>query len=372
MQHTPARSHQQRRRTLEARRRHRPLARGNRQRQRPAAPAAEPPASTSPHTRPGPRAQAAMAAPAPASAGVAKALQRVKAQLDAGAFYEAQQMYKTTYHRYHSRKQLDEAYQVLREGAVAQLRAGQITCGAELGTMLVDAYAEDRAPASTASIAALCDIVRAMPAEAPGAEDGAGVDACSRFVTAAVKWAHKAGADAGVRQLHDLFAGHLVAAYGWRQLGRASMHFARGADADAFAAALAGCAAAAPPGEAGLFAARAVLQTLACAHPSTLGRQLTHADALLAACRRRPWAGGPLPESPLLHFCQFLLTALQQRSARLEGLLKAKYAPALARDPALGAYLARVEELYLNVGGGGGGGLLAGLLRGLLEGDEED
>ena len=315
-----------------------------------------------------------MAAPAAAvSAGVQKALQRVKAQVDAGAFYEAQQMYKTTYHRYHSRKQLDEAYQVLREGAVQQLRSGQITCGAELGTMLVDAYTEDRAPAGAAAVGALCDIVRAMPADGAIAEDGAGVEACSRFVTAAVKWAHKAGADAGVRQLHDLFAAHLVAAYGWHQLARASMHYARGADADAFAAALASCSAAAPPGEADLFAARAVLQTLACAHPSTLGRQLQHADALLAACRRRPWAGGrPLPDSPLLHFCQFLLTALQQRSARLEQLLRVKYSAALARDPALEAYLLRAEELYLNTGGGGGGGLLAGLLRGLLEGDEED
>ncbi|KIZ06762.1 hypothetical protein MNEG_1190 [Monoraphidium neglectum] len=306
------------------------------------------------------------------SAGVQKALQRVKAQLDAGAFYEAQQMYKTTYHRYHTRKQLDEAYTVLSEGAVQQLRGGQITCGTELGTMLVDAYVADKAPAGPVALGALCDIVRAMPAHS--AEDAAGVDACSRFVTAAVKWAHKQGADAGVRELHDLFAQHLIAAYGWRQLGRASVHFARGADAGAFAAALAGCAAEAPAEELDLFAARAVLQTLACAHSSTTGRQLQHADAVLDACKRRPWAGGaPLPDSPLLHFCQFLLTALQQRSTRLEKLLKAKYGPSLARDPTLGAYLARIEELYLDAGGGGGGGgLLAGLLRGLLEGDEED
>ncbi|KAI8471337.1 MAG: hypothetical protein J3K34DRAFT_384754 [Monoraphidium minutum] len=315
---------------------------------------------------------ASAAAPA-APAGVQKALQRVKAQLDAGAFYEAQQMYKTTYHRYHSRKQLEEAYAVLREGAAQQLRAGQITCGAELGAMLVDALAEDRAPADPPALAALSDIVRALPPDAP-ADDGAGLDAVSRFVAAGLKWAHKQGADAGVRALHDLFAGRLLAAYGWRQLGRASMHYARGADADAFAAALASCAAAAPPGEQELFVARAVLQTLACAHPATLGRQLQHADALLAACRRRAWAGGrPLPDGPLLHFAQFLLTALQQRSAALARLLRDKYAAALGRDASLAAYLERVEELYLNTGGGGGGGgLLAGLLRGLLEGDEED
>lgn len=308
-------------------------------------------------------------------AGVQKALQRVKAQVEAGAFYEAQQMYKTTYHRYHSRKQLDESYQVLREGAVQQLRSGQITCGTELGTMLVTAYTEDKVPGTDANVESLCHIVRAMPSAptSDGGDDDATVDACSRFVSAAVKWAHKQGNDPGVRQLHDLFASHLLAAYGWQQLARASMHLARGDDAAGFAAALAACSAAAPPGEQDLFVARAVLQTLACAHPSTLGRQLQHADNLLAACRRQPWAGGaPLPETPLLHFCQFLLTALQQRSQRLAQLLRVKYSGSLARDGALEAYLSRVEELYLNVGGGGGGGLLAGLLRGLLEGDEEE
>jgi hypothetical protein len=316
------------------------------------------------------------------AAGVAKALQRVRAQVEAGAYYEAQQMYKTTYHRYHSRKQHEEAYQVLREGAVQQLRCGQITCGAELGAMLVDAYTEDRVPAAGSAVEALADIVRAMPSSSGGVSSSGGdggdaeaaVDTCSRFVTAAVKWAHRQGADSAVRQLHDLFAAHLVTAYGWRQLGRASAHFARGADADAFAAALAAAAAAAPESEADLFLSRAVLQTLACAHPATLGRQLSHADALLAAARRRPWAAGrPLPDSPLVHFSGFLLTALQQRSARLVALLRAKYAAALGRDATLEAYLGRVEELYLGVGGGAaGGGLLAGLLRGLLEGDEED
>jgi hypothetical protein len=115
-----------------------------------------------------------------------------------------------------------------------------------------------------------------------------------------------------------------------------------------------------------------VLQTLACAHPATLGRQLAHADALLAACKRRAWAGGPLPDTPLVHFAGFLLTALQQRSHRLVQLLRVKYAAALARDPSLEAYLARVEEVFFNVGGGAGGGLLGGLLRGLFEGDEEE
>jgi hypothetical protein len=321
-----------------------------------------------------------MAAAAP-SAGVQKALQRVNAQVAAGAFYEAQQMYKTTYHRYHSRKQPAEAYEVLREGATQQLRSGQVTCGTELASMLVDAYNEDKVPAAGAAADSLCDIVRAMPSAPAGSSDSmevdvdeAAVDACSRFVTQAVKWLHRQGADADVRRVHDLFAAHLVAAYGWRLLGRASVHYARGADAGAFAAALAKCSAAAPPAERDLFVARAVLQTLACSHPATAGRQLGHAAAVLDACKAAAWPGGGRgpADAPLVHFCGFLLTALQKRSVQLVQLLRAKYAASLGRDPALEAYLSRVEEVYLQVGGGGGGGLLAGLLRGLLEGDEEE
>jgi hypothetical protein len=88
--------------------------------------------------------------------------------------------------------------------------------------------------------------------------------------------------------------------------------------------------------------------------------------------RWQPSSRQPPAGAPLMHFCELLLTALEKRSRLLVALLREKYAPSLARDPALGAYLARAEEVYLGAPPGAGGGLLAGLLRGLLEGDEED
>ena len=53
----------------------------------------------------------------------------------------------------------------------------------------------------------------------------------SRAVMAAIKWAHKGGADSAVEQLHDAFAEWTLSAYGWRQFGKAALHFSRGADA---------------------------------------------------------------------------------------------------------------------------------------------
>lgn len=43
-----------------------------------------------------------------------QALDKINAQVQAGNYYEAQQMYKTVYYRYRSRKQAMEAYQILK------------------------------------------------------------------------------------------------------------------------------------------------------------------------------------------------------------------------------------------------------------------
>ncbi len=45
----------------------------------------------------------------------------------------------------------------------------------------------------------------------------------------------RAGADDAVRRMHDLYASYVWSGYGWRQFGKASLHFTRGSDASAFA-----------------------------------------------------------------------------------------------------------------------------------------
>jgi hypothetical protein len=55
---------------------------------------------------------------------VSKAVERCLAQIAAGNSYEAQQMFKTVYHRYRTRKQVQEAYQVLQVRAPAACMHG--------------------------------------------------------------------------------------------------------------------------------------------------------------------------------------------------------------------------------------------------------
>ncbi len=148
--------------------------------------------------------------------------------IEDGSHYEAQQMLKTVYHRHKARKQIEEGHKVLAEGAAMQLGNGQVTCGVELGLMLVDvrlhadagacrrgsvddippfrqAFAANKEQPVREAHAALMAVLACFPsppgggkAEAHGGTGGpqqsqreAMLDEETRLVTAAAKWAHK-------------------------------------------------------------------------------------------------------------------------------------------------------------------------------------
>ena len=55
-----------------------------------------------------------------------RVMDKMRANLDRGAFYEAQQMLKTVYYRYRSRRLYQESYDVVEDGACLQLKQGQV------------------------------------------------------------------------------------------------------------------------------------------------------------------------------------------------------------------------------------------------------
>jgi hypothetical protein len=56
-----------------------------------------------------------------------QAAERIKETVQAGAYYEAQQMYKAAYHRHRSRKQLAESYAILKVRAASMLQSRKCT-----------------------------------------------------------------------------------------------------------------------------------------------------------------------------------------------------------------------------------------------------
>ena len=81
--------------------------------------------------------------------------------------------------------------------------------------------------------------------------------------------------------------------------------------------------------------------------------------------------GQPSLASPLLNFCRFLTATCARDAAPLFKLLSDKYAASLARDPALGSYVARIGELYFGIKPAparGMGGIFGNLMKDLMAG----
>ncbi|GLC44822.1 hypothetical protein PLESTB_001210200 [Pleodorina starrii] len=325
---------------------------------------------------------------------VEKTLARIKDTVESGAYYEAQQMYKTSYHRCKARQQLDDAATILQEGAVTQLSHGQATCGVELGMLLVEAYMSAGTPAESDSVGRVLAILRAFPppdrtAADAGQEKAASsaaasasvssrggvtapvVDEYARLVATAIKWASKSGAVLSARRIHSAFASYLWRSFGAEGIGRALLHFVRGEDAEEFAEALHSCAQQGPPGEVDLWLLRAVLQVLSAATSHSRMAQLAHARALYDAFVAR----SPPLDTPTAHFTELVLLALEHvalspRAHDMFVLARERYSDGvLRRDDCLGPLLERAEALYFNVrrGGGGMGGALGGLLGDLFK-----
>lgn len=308
-------------------------------------------------------------------ANVEKALARIRATVEEGAYYEAQQQYKSTYHRHKARKQVQESLQVLQAGAITQLSHGQITCGVELGLLLVEAYTADGTPADDASLGRLLTILEALPvANRPGSSGQddeattAAIDESGRLVAAAVKWAHKAGSSEAARQINDSFARHLWMVYGNKRIGRALIHFTRGSDARMFAEALHSCALQGPHVEVDLWLLRAVVQVVGAASKHSKGLQLRYARELY----EQFMALSPALDTPAIHLADLLLLSLENSSHELYGIARDKYSVVLRRDTSFAGLLSRVEQVYFNIAPAGAGleGLLGGLLKSLGEMDD--
>lgn len=309
-----------------------------------------------------------MAESAGKSAGVAKAVLKLKASIDAGNSYEAQQMLKTVYHRFRMRDQLGDAYQLLEEGACMQLGRGQFNCGLELALLLAEDYSSDKLPVSEVAIQRLITILRAWPTGDEATEESEGA---TRFIGAALKWCRSCG-DRGEDSalLHDSLAKYLWETLNIKGLAAVTAHFARGRDYYSFAAIIFEAAAQGSPEEEDLFLARALLQTLLI---GPAGRSAAAAEArreMVLGCSDilngyECMSRRLLPRTPLVNFLRLLLEALDKHSSlNLMRILRREYAPTLQRDPTFKTMLDRIEELWFGARQQGGmGGMLGNIMQ---------
>ncbi|KAG0583585.1 hypothetical protein KC19_3G147300 [Ceratodon purpureus] len=309
------------------------------------------------------------AAPTGAGTGTSKQLQKLEKRVQDGDYYEAQQMYKSVHSRYMHAKKYSEAIELLSSGAVAMLKHGQVTCGTELGLLLIQTLTAAKVPFDNAAIDQIRAIFNAYPRAADSQQESEAsnsgvesseatvaartrVEGCTSFLRAALKWSIETGGfSRGAPELHDMLGQYI-----WtespapvctpnqhQEMMKASQHFVRGNQPEAFAKVVVECMNKCYPSEADLVIARAVMLYL------SLGN-LRDANRLWDSVRQRlSDSSQDFPDSPLLHFVKFLLSTLERDALPLFRMLRQKYKPSLDRDPSLEEYLDEVAERFYNV-----------------------
>eukprot|EP00743_Colponemidia_sp_Colp-15_P005498 GILK01005912.1.p1 GENE.GILK01005912.1~~GILK01005912.1.p1 ORF type:complete len:291 (+),score=52.19 GILK01005912.1:68-940(+) len=270
--------------------------------------------------------------------------EKLERRLQDGQFYEAQQIVKTLCFRYKAQKKWDEAIELLTTAAQKMLQHRQVNEGADLGQMLVDIYTETNVPETQESLGPLVSIFCAFPTDEPNPVK-------YKFMKAALKWSSQVGSlPLGSPQLHKLTA----LSY-WKDCdyAAAQRHFLRAGQPSLFAEMLTQWAHTGNKDEEDLFIARAVLQLLAL-------KQINDARAVLSKALSNSTAF----DSPLIHFCKFLIQVCEERSSELFQILKDKYEPSLNRDPSFAQYLTLIGKEVFGIQSQRGG--LSGMLNDLM------
>eukprot|EP00249_Psilotum_nudum_P008729 c21471_g1_i1 orf=302-1252(+) len=305
-------------------------------------------------------------------AGTAKTLEKLERSVEAGNYYEAQQMYKTVYARYMAAGKYTEAMDLLQSGASVQLKHGQVTCGVELGVLLVETFVKAKESFGSSVLARVKSIFKEFPhvphqkweSEGDGASEAyiaakTRVEGCSTFMKAAIKWCIESGGPSrGPAELHDMLAEYLCAESPNMDLRKASFHFVRGSHPDAYAAALVAYMDMYHPEDADLLLAQGVLMYL------SLGNLR---DANLLVDKVKQTLSGKsqdFPVTPLMHFIKFLLLTLERDAVPLFQMLRENFKSSIGQDPSFDDLLDEIGERFYTIHRRNG---LQGMLNDLLK-----
>lgn len=286
--------------------------------------------------------------------------EKLEKTVQAGNYYEAQQMYKSLYVRYITAQKYEEALNLMQSGASIQLRHGQVTCGAELAILFVDALMKAKIPCTPEALDRIGTIFSEFP-KVPvphklSEEDDlqklseilldakVRVDGCASFLKAAIKWsAAYGGPSKGAAELYDMLAQYIYSQSPELDLAKASKYFVNGSHPKAFAVALVDFLEKSYPGEADLAIARGVLMYLASG-------DLRDANCLIDELREQSTLKEiELPSTPLLQFVEYLLLSLERDALPLLQLLRQNYKSSIDRDPSFNDLLDEIAERFYGV-----------------------
>ncbi|KAF2773498.1 DUF410-domain-containing protein [Teratosphaeria nubilosa] len=283
------------------------------------------------------------------SAKIQRVLERQKAKIEEGDYYEAHQQLRTIANRNVKSQDYTSALDLLSSGALLLLKAGQGGSGADLCNYLIEVYQKAGLKPDTASKARIVHLLRAFPPNEPSKK---------KFVGGIVEWSAKFGEfPAGDPDLHHVI-GTLF--YEEGDVYDAERHLTLGTSdsAQVFSDLEYEWYASDEPSTASAYAARAVFPYLLIGNTRAANKALLLFTSRLSTSH--PGLGvqsisSPssdiriYPSLPLLNFLGLLLLAIQRGSSDLFKQLKSHYASHLKEREEWDEPLAQIGEMYFGI-----------------------
>uniref|UniRef100_K3WSS6 Golgi to ER traffic protein 4 n=1 Tax=Globisporangium ultimum (strain ATCC 200006 / CBS 805.95 / DAOM BR144) TaxID=431595 RepID=K3WSS6_GLOUD len=278
---------------------------------------------------------AAATAPPQDNSGVENVTRKLEAQLAAGDFYGALQMYKTLFMRFLKGEpdaaQQEKAIELALEASLCLVKHEQNTAATEMANLMVSVYSDFHFGVDETTKDRIRKINAAFVEKPQFSAD------LAVFLKNAVKWSSVEGSrKRGDPELQ------LLLARAYRKAGdftHAAKHYLHAENPSEFADALFEWSTHGYQSEYDLYLARVVLQLLSL---ENLRDANTLRDAYVAKCKdaKRP------VDLPLFNFVRFLLLTLERDALSLFQVLQERYAAALSRDASLKSYLSVIGQKF--------------------------
>lgn len=314
-------------------------------------------------------------APSPNTSGVSRVLNKLRASVNNGDYYEAHQMYRTLYFRYLNQKKYDDLLPLLLDGAEVFFDKEQEASGIDLTQLIIETLVKSGPNPNTEIFSKLTNLLsRIRPDNPQRADIIASALKWSKSVTQTSQLAAPASKHSGHPSMHECIANMF-----WRENNfvLARYHFLHSTDGRNFALMLIqvhrerGYA-----NEIDLFIAQVVLQYLC------LQNKVTAHQTFENYTTRHPSinTSGPPYYLPLLNFIWFLLKVIETGKLVAFNTLCTQYQASIKRDPSYADYLNKIGQLFFGIqparpaapSGGFFGNILSSLMSNLDDGNDFD
>jgi len=260
----------------------------------------------------------------------------INAKIEAGDYYDAQQMVKTAFRRLGSKGQLAAALDFCVHSAGEMSNAGEHDLAADLGNDLVDSLVSAKEKPSSENLALIEKVMTKIPAHAAMVSK-------YRLLNSALKWSAGESSQ-GHPQLHRLAAESYLAE---EEFGKSQNHLVYCGDGPALAALVRRWRQRGYPNEQDLFSLRVLLMLLALNDTMT-------ARTFWNEMAGDVFSSGTLPQEtelpePVVQCGSFLLVAAEARSIDFFRAVRGKYALVLRRDSTFEKYLDEIESRLFGV-----------------------